>query len=151
MSHHILPQAVFVGHFWRKFAVKEAFRSTSIVILMVRLARFWWQLTCLSWKHRPALIDSTIAGVPPSSLLSISSTYTCLSFITCRNEHRERRDNRKIQKSKTGIQTRIATGSHNWSLPNEVRDYIAGCCVLYERINEEKAFEKGMSLRTWQQ
>ena len=80
MSHHILLQVVFVGLFWRKFAVKEAFRSTSIILMV----RFWWQLTCLSWKHRPALMDSTIAGVPPSSLLSISSTYTCLSFITCK-------------------------------------------------------------------
>ena len=143
MSHHILPQAVFVGHFWRKFAVKEAFRSTSI-ILMVRLARFWWQLTCLSWKHRPALIDSTIAGVPPSSLLSISSTYTCLSFITCRNEHRERRDNRKIQKSKTGIQTGIAIGSQTDPCP--MKWEIASLVVAFFM---SESMRKRPSKRAW--
>jgi hypothetical protein len=34
------------------------------------------------WKTRPARIDSTIAGVPPSSRCSGSSRYTCSSGLT---------------------------------------------------------------------
>ena len=36
----------------------------------------------LSWNTRPARIDSTIAGVPPSSRCSMSERYTCSTVLT---------------------------------------------------------------------
>ena len=38
--------------------------------------------TSFSWNTSPALMDSTMAGVPPSSLSSISSMYLCVSWVT---------------------------------------------------------------------
>lgn len=43
--------------------------------------------TSFSWKTSPALIDSTMAGVPPSSLSSISSMYLCVSWVTWKCNH----------------------------------------------------------------